>query len=335
MRMSTVFDSADHPARERLERWQSTARLALAPTAIKVEDPGAFQARMGHLDLGTVQLASMSYSALRSVRTPKMIRTSDPERYSVALVLGGRQCLAQADRASVAGAGDLTFFDTSHPFDALVAPRECAQSGAVVAQFPKSLLPSGRYEQLLGARLSGRQGAGAMLAQVLTGLADEGADYRPADAARLSGVLVDLLTVALARELDAESEVAPETRGHALVLRVLAYIDANLADPRLSPATVAAAHQVSARHLHRLFKEQGPGAGEAEGVTVAEWIRRQRLSRCRRDLTDPRHRSRTLHSIAVRYGFGDPAHFSRVFRAVYGMSPSECRERSWTRPVGD
>ncbi|WP_406011093.1 helix-turn-helix domain-containing protein [Streptomyces sp. NBC_00637] len=322
MKMRTAFDSAEHPSCERLDRWQETARLALAPTVIRVDDPVTFQARMSHLDLGTVQLVSMAYSALRSARTPRMIRSSDPERYSVALILGGNQRISQADHVSLANAQDLTFFDTSHPFDAQVAPQGSSQARSVVAQFPKALLPARTFDRLLGARLSGRQGVGAMLAKVLTGLADETVDYRPSDAVRLAGILVDLITVTLARELDVEGETPLQTREHALVLCVLAYIDANLGDPGLSPAAIAAAHKVSDRHLHRLFK--------AQGMTVAAWIRRQRLDRCRRDLTDSRLRSRTVHSIATRYGFGDPAHFSRVFRAAYGMSPSECRERSST-----
>ena len=99
--------------------------------------------------------------------------------------------------------------------------------------------------------------------------------------------------------------------------RVHGFIDQNLGDPRLSPKTVAAAHHVSLRHLQQLFADAG--------TAPATWIRRRRLERCRYALTDPRERHRPIHVIAARWGFADHAHFSRLFRATYGASPSQYR----------
>ncbi|MGY1503411.1 helix-turn-helix domain-containing protein [Streptomyces sp. QTS52] len=316
----TVFDSTDFPVGERFDRWRDTVRLSLVPTVVSVDDPDGFRATMSHLDLGTVQLASMALSPLRSSRTSRMIRSNDPEKYSVALVLGGEQYIRQAGHESVAGAYDLVFYDSSHPCDALVASGVPTPARTVVAQFSKSLLPPRVFDRLLGARLSGREGVGAVLAQILIGLADGTVGHRPSDSCRVAGILIDLLAVTLAQELDADADVPPETHQHALSLRVLAYIEQHLADPDLSPGVIAAAHQVSVRQLYRIFQQQG--------TSVAAWIRRQRLARCRHDLTDPLLRPRTVHSIAARYGFGDAAHFSRAFRAAYGMSPSEWREHA-------
>lgn len=98
------------------------------------------------------------------------------------------------------------------------------------------------------------------------------------------------------------------------------YIRAHLADPELSPGTVADAHHISLRHLHRLFRQHG--------LTVAAWIRRQRLEGCWRDLTDAAMFSQPIQVIASRWGFTDNAHFSRVFRAAYGFPPSHLRRRA-------
>jgi AraC-like DNA-binding protein len=61
---------------------------------------------------------------------------------------------------------------------------------------------------------------------------------------------------------------------------------------------------------------------------VSEWIRRRPVERCRRDLLDPARATEPVGAIGMRWGFRDAAHFSRVFRAAYGMPPAECRDRS-------
>jgi AraC-like DNA-binding protein len=108
-----------------------------------------------------------------------------------------------------------------------------------------------------------------------------------------------------------------------LLAEVKATIDRRLHEPDLGPATVAAAHFISPRYLHRLF--------EPEGVTVSEWIRAQRLERCRRDLEDPALASDTVLAIASRWGLRNPGHFSRLFGAAYGVPPSAVRPRASTR----
>jgi AraC-like DNA-binding protein len=80
---------------------------------------------------------------------------------------------------------------------------------------------------------------------------------------------------------------------------------------------IADAHFISLRYLHKLF--------EAEQTSVAEWIRRRRLERCRRDLLDPALRATPVGTIAARWGLHNPAHFSRLFRASYGVPPAEFR----------
>jgi AraC-like DNA-binding protein len=102
-----------------------------------------------------------------------------------------------------------------------------------------------------------------------------------------------------------------------LLLRIHAFIEQHLGEADLSPGIVAAAHHVSVRYLHRLF--------EAQDTTVAAWIRRRRLERCRRDLADPAFGAVPVSAVAARWGIADPAHFSRLFRRAYGLPPAEYR----------
>ena len=128
-----------------------------------------------------------------------------------------------------------------------------------------------------------------------------------------------LLVLTLARDslppLTARCTDSPARR--ALARAVREHIERRLGDPGLDPGTIAAAHFISVRQLHRLFAEQDE--------TVARYVRRRRLERCRDELL--RSPGSSVSSIAHRFGFPDPGVFGRSFRAAYGMTPSQYRIR--------
>jgi transcriptional regulator GlxA family with amidase domain len=103
------------------------------------------------------------------------------------------------------------------------------------------------------------------------------------------------------------------------------YAIAHLGDDTLSPTSIAQKHGISERQLHRLFRPLG--------VSICRWIRQCRLDRCAADLLDVNQRHRPITDIALRYGFGDSAHFSRVFRAEFEQTPSEFRRHFYRSSV--
>jgi AraC-like DNA-binding protein len=110
----------------------------------------------------------------------------------------------------------------------------------------------------------------------------------------------------------ARNDVANE----ALVTRVEAYVQTHLTDPALSPESIARAHHISVRQLYKLWW--------ARELGLAEWIMRGRLEGARRDIANDR--SAGIGAVARRWGFTDPTHFGRRFRAAYGLSPREWRQ---------
>jgi AraC-like DNA-binding protein len=165
-------------------------------------------------------------------------------------------------------------------------------------------------------------GAAALAAPLLRRVALDLDSYRPASAARLSTVVMNLVTAAVAERADQCGSLAAESREQTLLLRIHAFIEQHLSDPDLAPGAVAAAHYISVRYLYRLF--------EAQGTTVAAWIRQRRLERCRTDLADPALSGTPVSALAARWGLLDSAHFSRLFRRTYGRPPAEYRRACLT-----
>jgi AraC-like DNA-binding protein len=169
---------------------------------------------------------------------------------------------------------------------------------------------------------------GGLLSPFLSELADTVVSSPPAIGEMLTRHTVNLLA-ALVTERSGEGGgthpqdtdpkgTDPRGTGSPLLAPILRHIDRHLADPGLSPETIATAHHISVRYLHKLFQD--------EGTTVGRWIQRRRLEECRRDLTHRVRGGGTIAAVAGRWGFPSAPHFSRVFRAAYGMSPSEWRD---------
>lgn len=92
------------------------------------------------------------------------------------------------------------------------------------------------------------------------------------------------------------------------------FIWANLADPELDASTIARANHLSVRRVYQLLA--------AVGETPAALIRRRRLERVRRELADASATRRTVSESAARWGLTNPSHFSAMFSAAYGTTPS-------------
>lgn len=142
---------------------------------------------------------------------------------------------------------------------------------------------------------------------------------------------LDYSAVELSAALEASLELLGQCTRPAMPARrskeqvfslVRRYIDRHLDDPDLGPASLARRHGLSLRSLHALFAERQ--------LTVAGLIRERRLEACRRALGVST--SGQITDVALRSGFNDAAHFSRLFKSTYGMSPRQYRQSANTCP---
>jgi AraC-like DNA-binding protein len=248
-------------------------------------------------------------------RTPGLIRGSGSELYRVVLPMSGSVRLEQDGRSARLGRGEFAVYDFGRPYELAY------DAGVHLAVFslPREMLalPAGSVAEVAAVPITADGGTGALAAPLLRRVTLDLETYQPATAARLAGVVMDVVTAAIAERAEQVESLSPESRTRTLLLSVHGFIERRLGDPGLDPAAVAAAHHISLRQLHRLF--------EAENTTVAAWIRHRRLERCRQDLADAALHATSVSTIAARWGLPDPAHFSRLFRRTYGLPPAEYR----------
>lgn len=316
----TVYDTADLPPEHRFEWWRETVSQGAGPTHVTSDQPADFAGTMGVLSLGIAQIATMSFPVLRSERTARLIRQSDPETYELTLILSGAMGVSQSRQEALLTPGDINMWSSSSPYRSQgTGARGTALSRAIILHLPRSLvpLPEDKVARLLSRALPSATGIGAVFARHLTSVVQEAPTLTEGDGQRLGVMTWDLATAFLAHHIDASDRLPPQTRHQVLLRRLDLFIEDNLADPKLSPPAIAAHHHISVRLLHRLF------AGRNE--TVSQTIRRRRLEHCSADLVDPLLSPLPVHAIGTRWGFTDAAAFSRTFRIAYGTSPREHR----------
>ncbi|MEU5878702.1 helix-turn-helix domain-containing protein [Spirillospora sp. NPDC047279] len=321
-----VVSTEGAPEAERFGFWREVSAQTWVPDELRCEADldRPFRARVNVCDLGTVQVALMAATPYSIHRTPKLVRQDDPGVWKLCVAVHGAGTIAQDDRETAFTAGDLFLCDTSRPYTAAF-PADAPAGRLLVIRLARSSLPLPERElrRLTAVRIAGTHGMGALTSSFLLHLAQRMDELGQADVARLSTLTLDMLTAALAHELDAADAVPRRSRRRALLARIHAFIHGNLGDPGLSPTSIAAAHYISVRHLHNLFQEQEH--------TVVGWIRLCRLERCRRELADPLAADRPISEIAARWGFLSPPHFTRAFRSAYGVAPSQYRRQHTMR----
>jgi AraC-like DNA-binding protein len=299
------------PARERRELWRHLVCDTLGPLDMRSDPTAPLDGEITAGRLAAVDVAQVRTSTPHSVhRTPGLIRQGGGDLCRVVLPISGRPVLAQDGREVLLSSDTFAVYDFNRPYD-------LAYTDAVelaVFAFPRALLPidAGAMARLTATALPAT-GAGALVAPMLHRITQDMDRYDPATATRLSSILLDLLGTALTERAGAPGSAASRT----LLFRVQAFIEEHLADVELTPAAIAGVHHVSLRQLQRLFA--------AVGTTVGAWIRERRLARCRADLAEPRLSHLPVGAVGARWGLSDAAHFSRLFRAAFGTTPSQYR----------
>lgn len=310
--------TADLPVDQRFPFWRELADHSHVPTILETEHPGDWDATMRIHDLGSFLVSTQEHPPCVARRPARLIRQSDPESLYVVVPLRGRMAARQRDRDADCGTDSFVLLDTSQP----TTVANPAATSHLLAQVPRSSLPSRHpFEHLLARPVPIRHGLGAALVHILRELMD--GQYPATVVSQLAQTALDLLVAIQLASAGGSAAMPSDSRLHAKLVLVCAYIWENLADPSLTLARVARVHHISLRQLDRLFQRAG--------TTPAAWLRDQRLDRCRRDLVDPAHTGTPASAIGARWGYIDPATFNRAFSRAYGSPPGEYR-RHHTMP---
>lgn len=310
-----LLDTADVPARERRALVGDVLSGGVVPLEIEHLDHEGrgIDFRLLSADLGPLNLQSVRSSATAFTRPSRLVSGGSPPTVALSVHRAGSTTVVQEGRKAVLDVGDLALVASGQPS----AVRSTRRSSTDVLRIPAELLavPEAALRQVTARRL----GPELPLAGVLGRFVDDLAtvpDLGPVEAAHLARPVVDLVR-ALVAVVVGDPVRARESLDATLPVRVVDYLRAHWHERDLTAERIAAAHHISTRHLYRLFA--------AQGISLRQWVRAQRLEACRSELAMPGPAVPTVASVGRRWGFSDATNFGRAFKAAYGVTPLEWR----------
>ncbi len=242
------------------------------------------------------------------------LSATDGEYVAVLITRSGSETVSQGGAEAYMKPGDAVAWDSTRPARFEVWEPLAKRSLLI----PRSALDevSGRAWTRAGVLLDGTAPAVRLLTGYLDALSRTLPDLSISGVSAARNATLELFIGAL----QPGGPVDSSTVGPALRANMERWIERHLLDGEVTPAAIAAAHNVSVRTVYRVF--------EMTDETVGEVVRVRRLAKARRDVAES---GEPISTIAYRWRFSDSSHFSKAFKAHYGVSPSEYRALSQAR----
>lgn len=280
---------------------------------VTVDDISACEGRVRVAGFGAVKLTETTGFPQRFIRQKSHLATLDKDCFYMQFLKRGAMRIVQRNLAVVSHPGAGCLISACDPYDAiyrtkaqalyLELPRE-----RFLARFPAGARPEPNTILRTGS------GMGRVAAEFCDVLVKESAVLTDSARHKLGEQIMDILALALD---GCETDGAETSIRQARLRLIKAFIDENLANPRLSLALIAKHADVSLSYLHHLFKDSGESA--------SAWIWLRRLQRCYEMITLPEHAQTSITDIAYSMGFSSSSHFSTLFRETFGIRPSDLR----------
>ncbi|MBV8190542.1 MAG: helix-turn-helix domain-containing protein [Alphaproteobacteria bacterium] len=310
----SLFTTESVVARQQFELWHDS--ISVVFDAERLPDHGikhGFAASVRAYHLGALFVSQVDFEGVRFVRDRKKAASDGVDHYLVHLYATGGLVGTAEDRDRVLRPGDVQILDLSQP-----NLTRAERSGTIAMMVPRDTLrqalPDG---DLHGLVLRGDSGAGALLADYMRSLMGRAPAITTADAPFVAHATTEMIAACF--RTTAETMARARTAIEAATLeRIQRYVEANLASPDLLPEVLCAQFALSRSQLYRLFEPLGGVAG---------YIQEKRLARAYSEIADLRQSHRRIYDIAFDLGFTSEAHFSRIFRRTFGVSPSDVRGR--------
>lgn len=322
--MGNRFSTDSVRPSERVKAWQAAVHDACVPMTLAIDkDADRFSGEILSREIKDLCLSLVQANHHIARHDKSQIARTEGDFLLVSMQIAGEGYLEQEDRYTKVDAGEFVVYGSDRQYQWTI-PRSFRQ---LVARVPRHLLQHRLdfSDRCTGRAISCKAGLGRIAFDYLSSLFEQAETLAPEHRQMLLDSSVDFIATAIATQFD--HQIGLRTNLQSLHLKqACRFIDDHIKDPGLGPEMIARSMGISVRYLHHLF--------QTNETSVNRHVLLERLAGCARAMSHPKHAKTSISAMAFDWGFNSSAHFSRVYRAEFGVTPREYKHGDNNRNAG-
>jgi AraC-like DNA-binding protein len=289
---------------QRFEAWHEITRPLYDTTPLTAEQQ--FETSVESYLLDDVVMNRCTVGPHTLARRRRHLSSDANDHLALRVYTRGQTVQTAGERVMVMAPGTITLVDRRHEM--------CGRSSAgdlIGALISRRRIDTRWFDKTPAIIWSTDSPQGRLLAHATLKLWADLPQAVVADAAALAAGFTGLINGLLTTRPDAEQRAALDK---ATLPAMQQFIERHLHDPELGTGMLCRAFHCSRARLYRLFKPLGG---------IERHVRVRRLQRCFDQLAQADGKPRRVNAVAATWGFYDPSHFHRLFKARFQMTPSD------------
>lgn len=310
---STVFSTESFQGEDRFEAWRQSISVVFDVAPLAPQDARVFDASVEATHLGMLLLGDTRFSGQQFSRPRAKVARDGMDHYLVQWYReGGFVGHCDDGRDMEVRAGDVSVLDLSRTLRTFAKPSQVLSM--IVPRVLAEEAFGNRSPDLHGTVLRRETALGGLFCDHLRSLQHRLPSIDVEDAPHVARASVQMLAACVRPSADTHAQARDAMEGVTLD-RIQQHIARNLGSA-ISPEGLCNHFGLSRSQLYRLFEPLGG---------VANFVQQRRLLQAFHTLVNPASRRLRVAEVAARVGFSSNAHFSRAFRAAFGVSPTDAR----------
>lgn len=260
-----------------------------------------------------MRLSPIHSNALKIERLSAEPTEVSQDCYFAVVLTSGQYTLKQAGREVLLHAGEMALYDATEPHS-ITMPESFSK---ILISIPRTILKQRLHNinQLTAIKIPTKSGVGAITSSLIQTTVNQLDTLGKNQFLELSDPILDMLTLSL-NQLKPSSIQLSDNQQLAL-LRVKHFIQQHYESSDLDPKMISAGVNLSIRYINNLFNK--------EDTSLMRFLTQYRLESSKRLLNNSFLAHKTITELAMQSGFNNMAHFSRIFKQHYGLSPRQYR----------
>lgn len=313
-----LFDTRDIDVNQRIDYWQYAISEVFVPLECAIDSAQNFWGNIDTHSNSTFELARVQGASQHIERRKHKNITTEKDHVLLSVMLKGNMGLIYNEKRVIVSTGEFAFYDTTQEYD-LNLNHEFDQ---IVISIPRQECERylGRIDQICGISFGYEHPLQRLIHQYLKEFLISIQHLSQKQQDLMSEHILNMLSCIMS---DQHLNHQKDKKSMYLFEQIECYILKNLNNISLDIHHIAHCFKVSTRYISKLF--------QMRNTTFGQFLLLNRLKKIKYVLQSTSHQSHSIQQIAYGAGFVDMSYFSREFKRIYGVTPSEFRSSTFKK----